>query len=156
MPLAAPLLISSLTVAMRKQNPTPDIFGTDVGTALETYVRPILNITGGNFVGWINPREQIIAASRMLTVDNTSFASKFGSIIENSFLSIQTRNQIGPMTIPKGMLPSQFIGFFSAVYPSSEVLAVKLGKAIDAFARGCLITSADVTSGGTPITGPIV
>lgn len=156
MPLAVPLLISSLTVAMRKQNPTSDIFGVDVGTALETYVRPILNITGGNFVGWINPREQIIAVSRISNVDTSSFAIKLGNIIENSFLSIQTRNQIGPMTIPKGMLPSQFIGFFSAVYPSSEVLAVKLGKAIDAFARGCLITSADVTSGGTPITGPIL
>ena len=156
MPLAVQPLISSLTVIMRKQNPTPDVFGNDMGTALETYVRPIINITGGNFTGWINPREQIIAASRVPNVDTSSFAIKLGSIIENSFLSIQTRNQIGPMTIPKGMLPSQFIGFFSAVYPSSEVLAVKLGKALDAFARGCLITSADVASAGTPVTGPIV
>ena len=53
------------------------------------------------------------------------------------------------------MLPAQFLNFFRVMNPTGSILAGQMGKAIDAFARMCIITSVDVTSGGTPVIGPI-
>lgn len=156
MPLAKEPLISSLTVAMAKQNISAEIFANDFATALEVYVRPILNMTGGNFLGWFDPRTQIVSISRTPTIDTSLYGINLASVIETSFRSIQTRNQIGPVQIPEGMLAGQFVGFFQKKNPTSQILAIDLGTSIDIFARGCVITSVDVTSGGTPVTGPIL
>ena len=154
MPLLVEPLISSLTTTMGKMNPSPAIFANEFTTALEAYIRPILNMTGGNFIEWLTPRMQIMNISSVLNPSSNIYGMQLGRIIEVSFSTIQTRNQLGPVQIPEGILPSQFLGFFSALNPSSSILAAQLGKAIHVFARGSVITSVDMFT-GTPVTGPI-
>ena len=156
MPLLVEPLIASFNLTMSKYPPSPEVFGAEMGSALETFVRPILNMTGGNFLGWVSPTPQIISISRVPRPDSSIYGMQLGKIIETSFRTIQTRNQLGPIQIPEGMLPAQLINFFRVTNnPTGSILAGQMGKAIDAFARMCIVTSVDVTSGGTPIIGPI-
>ena len=155
MPLLVEPLIASFNLTMSKYPPSPEVFGSEIGSALEIFVKPILNMTGGNFLGWVSPTPQIISISRVPRPDSSIYGMQLGKIIETSFHTIQTRNQLGPVQIPKGMLPAQFINFFRVMNPTGSILAGQMGKAIDAFARMCIITSIDVTSGGTPVIGPI-
>lgn len=156
MPLLVEPLISSFTLTMSKYPPSSEPFAAEISSALEMYVSPVLNMTGGTFLGWINPREQIMLASNIPKLDSTAYAVQLGKIIETAFRTIQTRNQLGPVQIPEGILSSQFVVFFQAITnPSGEILAGQMGRAIDAFARMCIVTSMDVTSGGVPVAGPI-
>ena len=155
MPLLAEPLIASFNLTMNKYPPSSEVFGSEIGSALENYVGPILNMTGGNFLGWVSPIASIISVSRVPRPNSSIYGTQLGKIIETSFRTIQTRNQLGPVQIPEGMLPAQFINFFSVMNPTGSILAGQMGKGIDAFARMCIITSVDVTSGGTPVIGPI-
>jgi len=58
--------------------------------------------------------------------------------------------------VPMGMLPGMFSSFFSTPNPSNQILGPQIGAAIDSFARSIIITSMDVTSGYTPVSGPIL
>jgi len=155
MPLAVVPLISSLNATMSKLNPSADIFGTEFGAALNIYVKPIINITGGTFVSWADPTMSIISATRVLNPNSQILATQLGKIIELSFRSIYTRNQLR-IDVPMGMLPGMFSSFFSTPNPSNQILGPQIGAAIDSFARSIIITSMDVTSGYTPVSGPIL
>lgn len=154
MSLAVEPLISSLNLTMSKLNPSADIFGTEFGRALDIYVRPIINITGGTFVSWADPTMSIISASRVLNPNSQVFAIQLGKIIETAFRSIYTRNQLS-IKVPDGMLPGMFGSFFAQLNSSNQILGAQLATAIDGFARITIITSMDVTSGYTSVSGPI-
>lgn len=155
MPLVVSNLIQPFRLTMSRQNPSSDIFGQEIGTALEAYVKPILNITGGQFINWASPTQQIVSACRILNQNYGVLAAQLGTIIQTSFRTIYTRNQLR-IELPEGTLTNDFSIIFSKLNTSSDVLATEMATSIHKFASLILITSLDVTSGGAPITGPIL
>lgn len=144
MPLTSALMIPDFRIAVSTPSIVPEPFALSFCNGLRKYVSAGTNIgvtlgTPGNFVAWIDPIAQVIAACRMFNVVPAAFAVQLAAAVDSAFLSLYTFGQLS-IIYPAGLLIAPFTTSFSKFNIVPEVLAVELATAIDSAARSIVIT----------------
>ena len=159
MPLTPSLMLPDFIIACKTPSVASEPFALAFCSGLRKYVSAGVNIgfTFGspcNFISWVDPIAQVIAATKIYNITPAAFAASLASAIDASMHTIYTFGQIS-LTYTPGLLIGPFTASFSKYNIVPDILAVELATAI-ARAVGTTIITIFEPKLLNPIPGPFV